>query len=69
MYSNHIFIVTKIDTGACMSKKVMVKNDKIEVLEQNIILKILRLLAQENLISLEEEMRGEKIILGDISGC
>lgn len=52
-----------------MSKKVMVKNDKIEVLEQNIILKILRLLAQENLISLEEEMRGEKIILGDISGC
>lgn len=52
-----------------MSKEAMVKNNEIKMWEQNIIFKILQLLAQEKFISLEEKIRGEEEVRGGIPGC
>ncbi len=46
-----------------MSEKLITikKADK-KVKEQNIMLKVLRLLAEEQLITIEEELKGEELI-------
>lgn len=44
-----------------MHEKQITREDYKQMREENIIIRILRLLAEEQLISLEEEIRGKEI--------